>query len=97
MTESFITVDNNFHDMFCAGISTLESGVIVASGGNPSDRSTSSFDPVTLSWSPLADMNDRPLNRRGATGICINSAMMPSRLKLAANLRSGFPPSRAAR
>ncbi len=56
--ESFLNVDSNFHDMFCAGISTLESGVIVAAGGNPSDRRTSSFDPATLTWNALSDMND---------------------------------------
>jgi YVTN family beta-propeller protein len=55
---TFVSVDSNFHDMFCAGVSTLENGVIIASGGNPSDRSTSSFDPATLAWSPLANMND---------------------------------------
>ncbi len=57
-TGTFVNVDSNFHDMFCAGVATLENGVIVASGGNPSDRRTSSFDPATLAWSPLAQMND---------------------------------------
>ena len=57
-TETFVSVDSNFHDMFCAGVSTLESGVIIASGGNPSDRKTSSFDPTTLAWTPRANMND---------------------------------------
>ncbi len=57
--ESFLNADSNFHDMFCAGISTLEDGTILASGGNPSDRRTSSFDPGTLVWSPRADMIDR--------------------------------------
>ena len=56
---TFINVDSNFHDMFCAGVSTLEDGTILASGGNPSDRRTSSFDPNTLTWSPRADMIDR--------------------------------------
>jgi len=58
-TESFVPVDNNFHDMFCAGISTLENGTIVASGGNPYDRRTSSFNPATLAWAPLANMIDQ--------------------------------------
>ena len=58
-TLQFQTVNNNFHDMFCAGISTLENGVIVASGGNPDDARTSMFDPISLSWSSLSDMNDR--------------------------------------
>ena len=58
-TQQFQTVNNNFHDMFCAGISTLESGIIVASGGNPDDSRTSMFDPISLTWSSLTDMNDR--------------------------------------
>jgi len=58
LTESFISVDNDFHDMFCAGLATLENGTIVASGGNPSDRRTSAFNPATLQWSALADMFD---------------------------------------
>ena len=58
LDESFITVDSNFHDMFCAGLATLENGRIVAAGGNPQDRKTSSFDPATLTWTRLADMND---------------------------------------
>ena len=57
--ESFITVDSNFHDMFCAGISMLENGQIVASGGNPHDNRTSMFDPATLSWNALSNMIDR--------------------------------------
>src|SRR5690606_14526216 len=31
---------------------------IVASGGNPSDRRTSAFNPATLAWSPLSNMID---------------------------------------
>jgi YVTN family beta-propeller protein len=58
VTATFLAVDSDFHDMFCAGVASLEDGTIVASGGNPSDRRTSSFDPDTLSWSPLADMID---------------------------------------
>ncbi|MDW3094990.1 MAG: Ig-like domain-containing protein [Gammaproteobacteria bacterium] len=56
--NTFQTTDNNFHDMFCTGVSTLENGVIVASGGNPQDARTSSFDPNTLTWGPLPDMFD---------------------------------------
>ncbi|MBK7947364.1 MAG: NPCBM/NEW2 domain-containing protein [Deltaproteobacteria bacterium] len=57
-TQTFVPVDNNFHDMFCAGVSTLENGTIIASGGNPSDRRTSAFNPATLSFSPLTNMID---------------------------------------
>ncbi len=59
IAETFVNADSNFHDMFCAGVATLEDGTILASGGNPSDRRTSSFDPTTLAWSPRADMIDR--------------------------------------
>jgi len=54
---TFQTVDNNFHDMFCAGVSTLEDGRIVAAGGNPYDTRTSAFNPSSLTWSALANMN----------------------------------------
>ncbi|MEZ4332639.1 MAG: NPCBM/NEW2 domain-containing protein [Myxococcota bacterium] len=57
-TSSFVPVDNDFHDMFCAGVATLENGTIVAAGGNPSDRRVSAFNPATLAWSPLAEMID---------------------------------------
>ena len=56
-TGAFSTTDNGFHDMFCAGVSTLEDGRIVASGGNPYDTRTSAFNPGTLAWQPLANMN----------------------------------------
>ncbi|MGB7305310.1 MAG: RICIN domain-containing protein, partial [Burkholderiaceae bacterium] len=36
--ESFQTVDNGFHDMFCAGVSLLENGNVLAAGGNPEDK-----------------------------------------------------------
>ena len=68
--NSFISVDNNFHDMFCAGITTMADGTIVASGGNPNDTRTSSFDPLSLSWSPLANMN---FNRWYGTNIVLPS------------------------
>ncbi|MEM7081249.1 MAG: NPCBM/NEW2 domain-containing protein [Pseudomonadota bacterium] len=56
-TETFTNVDSDFHDMFCAGVSTLEDGRFVASGGNPNDVRTSAFDPVALEWTPLPTMN----------------------------------------
>lgn len=57
--ESFITIDSDFHDMFCAGIALLEDGRVIASGGNPDDDRVSSFDPNTLTWTALAPMFDR--------------------------------------
>jgi YVTN family beta-propeller protein len=56
-TGTFQTTDNNFHDMFCAGVSTLEDGRIVAAGGNPFDTRVSTFNPATLVWSALASLN----------------------------------------
>src|SRR4029453_17026740 len=67
---TFQTVDNNFHDMFCAGVSTLEDGRIVAAGGNPYDTRTSAFDPRTLTWHALANMNS---NRWYATLLALPS------------------------
>lgn len=55
---SFVTTNNDFHDMFCSGVTTMEDGSIVSSGGNPWDRRTSKFDPKTLTWTALADMFD---------------------------------------
>ena len=57
-TGTFQTTDNNFHDMFCAGVSTLEDGRIVAAGGNPYDTRVSAFNPSTLVWQALANMNE---------------------------------------
>jgi YVTN family beta-propeller protein len=57
-TGVFTPVDNNFHDMFCAGVGTFENGTIIAAGGNPSDRRTSLFNPATNQWSPLPNMID---------------------------------------
>ena len=45
--------------MFCAGVSMLETGEVVASGGNPDDSRASMFDPGSLTWGPLAEMFDR--------------------------------------
>lgn len=85
VTGGFLTVDNNFHDMFCAGVATLENGVIVAAGGNPQDRKTSSFDPATLTWTRLADMNDE---RWYATAVAMPTNQVFSSFGKAAGNRS---------
>ena len=36
--ETFVNADSNFHDMFCAGVSTLENGTIVCWGDNQSGQ-----------------------------------------------------------
>jgi len=69
-TLTFQTVDNDFHDMFCAGVATLEDGRIVASGGNPNDTRTTSFDPLTLQWQALANMS---FNRWYGTSLALPS------------------------
>jgi YVTN family beta-propeller protein len=57
-TGTFQNTDNTFHDMFCAGVSTLEDGRIVAAGGNPWDSKVSVFAPTTQTWSALAEMRE---------------------------------------
>ena len=90
-TESFITVDNDFHDTFCAGIATLENGVIVAAGGNPDDRKTSSFDPATLAWSRLDDLND--LRWYGATVTLPNNHIFSTFAKTAGDRSETYDPT----
>jgi YVTN family beta-propeller protein len=90
-TTTFETVDSNFHDMFCAGVASLENGQIIAAGGNPQDRKTSSFDPATLSWTRLADMNDE---RWYATAITMPSNQIFSSFgKGAANRSERYDPA----
>jgi YVTN family beta-propeller protein len=57
-TGAFTTTDNGFHDMFCAGVSTLEDGRVVAAGGNPYDTRVSAFSPTSLSWNALANLRE---------------------------------------
>ncbi|MFO0688814.1 MAG: NPCBM/NEW2 domain-containing protein [Myxococcota bacterium] len=90
-TETFVNADSNFHDMFCAGVSTLENGTIVASGGNPSDRRTSAFNPATLAWSPLANMND--LRWYGANATLPNNTIFSSFAKDAGNRSEVYDPA----
>jgi YVTN family beta-propeller protein len=89
-TGAFLSVDSNFHDMFCAGISSLEDGTIVASGGNPSDRRTSSFDPDTLTWSPREDMID--LRWYGANATLPDNTIFSTFAKDAGNRSEVYDP-----
>ena len=54
---TFQTVDNNFHDMFCAGVSTLEDGRIVAVGRQSGRHAHEHVRPGHAHVAPLADMN----------------------------------------
>lgn len=58
INNTFEHTDSDFHDMFCAGLTLVEDGSIIASGGNPFDNKTSTFHPDTMEWTPLANMND---------------------------------------
>ncbi|MFK8017293.1 MAG: PA14 domain-containing protein, partial [Gammaproteobacteria bacterium] len=90
VTQTFVTTDNNFHDMFCAGVATLEDGRIFASGGNPDDRRTSTFDPTGLSWSPLPEMFDL---RWYATSVTLpNNQVFATFGKSAGNRSETFDP-----
>lgn len=84
-TNSFQNADSNFHDMFCAGITTLEDGSIVASGGNPDDTRTSVFNPDSMTWGPLAEMND---SRWYGTNITLPNNQIFSSFARAAGNRS---------
>lgn len=57
--NSFQTTNNPRHDMFCAGISLLEDGTIIAAGGNPQLTHTSQFNPSTLSWGEAPFLNQQ--------------------------------------
>lgn len=56
-TGLFESADNSAHDMFCAGVSMLEDGSLIAAGGNPSDQRTSVYDWKTGQWNSRALMN----------------------------------------
>ena len=57
--NSFQTTNNPNHDMFCAGISLLEDGTVLASGGNPQLKNTSLFNSNSSSWSAGPLMNQQ--------------------------------------
>lgn len=59
VTRTFQKTDNDRHDMFCAGITLLEDGTVLATGGNKSPVRTNSsrFDIRSLEWNASAPMN----------------------------------------
>ena len=57
--DTFIITDNPSHDMFCAGISLLQDGTVLAAGGNPQLQDTSYFDAATAAWRTGPFMNQQ--------------------------------------
>lgn len=53
---TFIITNNPHNDVFCAGISLMEDGAVLVSGGRLINRRTAAFDPQALSWSRRSDM-----------------------------------------
>lgn len=56
-SRSFVDMNNSRHDMFCAGISMLPDGSILASGGNPTLQHSSIFSLDDGGWSTAPYMN----------------------------------------
>lgn len=54
---SFVDMNNSRHDMFCAGISMLPDGSVLASGGNPTLQHSSIFNLDEGRWSAAPFMN----------------------------------------
>jgi len=90
INNTFENTDSDFHDMFCAGITLMEDGSIVASGGNPFDSRTSTFNPLTMDWGPLADMNDT--RWYGANVTLPNNKVFSSFAKNAGNRSEVYDP-----
>ncbi|MEZ4287381.1 MAG: kelch repeat-containing protein [Polyangiales bacterium] len=57
LNNTFSQANHDVHDMFCAGISMLEDGTVVTSGGNSGALETSIFDYKTNTWRRVSDMN----------------------------------------
>lgn len=56
VSETFTTTNNPHNDIFCAGISLMEDGAVMVTGGRLVNRRTATFDPQTLLWSRRSDM-----------------------------------------
>ncbi len=57
ITGEFFDSNNSAHDMFCAGVTLLEDGTVLATGGNSTVRYSSRFNLDTLQWESTAPMN----------------------------------------
>jgi len=56
VSASFTTTNNPHNDIFCAGISLMEDGAVMVTGGRQVNRRTAAFDPQSLVWSRRSDM-----------------------------------------
>ncbi len=56
VSGNFTTTNNPHNDIFCAGISLMEDGAVMVTGGRQVNRRTAAFDPQALVWSRRADM-----------------------------------------
>lgn len=56
VSDSFTTTNNPHNDIFCAGISLMEDGAVMVTGGRQVNQRTAAFDPQTLVWSRRSDM-----------------------------------------
>ena len=57
-TKTFTDENNNFHNTFCAGVSMLTDGRIIAAGGGATITKTSIFDLATSDWSLTNELNN---------------------------------------
>ncbi len=61
VTQNLMTLGLPGYDLFCSGHSFMDNGKLLVTGGHISDGvgeiKASLFDPLTNSWSPLANMN----------------------------------------
>lgn len=89
--NTFDEANNTIHSMFCAGLTTLENGNIVASGGNLDTVKTSFFDLQTQTWQPLQDMFDA---RWYGTNVTLpNNQIFSTYARSAANRSEKFDPA----
>lgn len=56
-TGAFEVANNSVHGMFCPGISLLEDGSVLVSGGVPDTKESSLFDLENFAWSEMPEMN----------------------------------------
>ncbi|HBR99309.1 MAG TPA: hypothetical protein DD979_18320, partial [Gammaproteobacteria bacterium] len=80
--NSFTDMNNTRHDMFCAGISMLQDGSVLASGGNPNLQHSSIFDIDNNTWTAAPFMNQ---TRWYGTSLSLSSGEVFATFAKAAN------------